>query len=45
MYARGSSVHQKCSNYGLTNLLFSFVQIHMNKLILLSLVLIPISKL
>jgi hypothetical protein len=22
MFARGSSVHQKCSNYALTNLLF-----------------------
>jgi hypothetical protein len=35
----------KSSNYGLTNLLFGFMQIHMNKLIILSLVLVPISKL
>jgi hypothetical protein len=28
--AHGSSEHQKCSNYALTNLLFGFVQVHVS---------------
>jgi hypothetical protein len=30
-FAHGSSQHQKCSNYALTNLLFRFVQVDVNE--------------
>ncbi len=30
-FVRGSSEHQKCSSYALTNLLFSFVQVHVSE--------------
>jgi hypothetical protein len=30
MYARGLSMHQKCSNYAFNQLVVWFVQVHMN---------------